>query len=372
MKDAVFSPAFGNRPSRLVGRDAAISKVLAGLEEPPGSRTRATIILGQRGSGKTVLLWELADRARNLGFVVASPTIATEDMLERIIEKIQDDGERYVKEKTSRITGGSFGALGFSAGLQFSRDLQESKSFPYKLSRLCDALAHHNKGVLVLVDEIQGNDPRIRQLIAAYQELVGKQANIALVLAGLPAAVSATLNDRVLTFLNRASKLSLDPLDPAEIDAFFMKAFDQLGLRITPDFRRRAVRATFGSPYLLQLIGHNIVLYAAEDGTLEEAALESALANASASFENDVCGTTLAALSDKDVCFLSAMAEDAKESRIADVAERMGVTYDYAQKYRKRLIDGGIIEPARRGSVRFAVPYLADHLRRTSEIDYGF
>lgn len=66
------------------------------------------------------------------------------------------------------------------------------------------------------------------------------------------------------------------------------------------------------------------------------------------------------------------MAEDTRESRIADVAERMNVTYDYAQKYRKRLIDGGIIEPARRGSVRFAVPHLADHLRRTGEIDYGF
>lgn len=372
MNDIVFSPAFGNRPSSLVGRDAVISNMLAGLEEPPGSRNRATILLGQRGSGKTVLLWELADRARDLGFVVASPTIATEDMLERIIEKIQDDGEAFVKEKTSHLAGGSIGALGFSASLQFSRDAQATKSFQYKLSRLCDILAQHNKGVLILVDEIQGNDPRIRQLVAAYQELVGKRSNIALVMAGLPAAVSATLNDRILTFLNRSNKMPLGPLAPADIDAFFMKAFKQIGLHITAEDRAQAVAATFGSPYLLQLVGHYIVMYADEDGTIEGNALETALKHAADSFENDVCETTLAALSDKDVYFLSAMAEDPQESRIADVATRMGVTYDYAQKYRKRLIDGGIIEPARRGSVRFAVPYLADHLRKTSEIAYGF
>ena len=184
--------------------------------------------------------------------------------------------------------------------------------------------------------------------------------------------MSATLNDRVLTFLNRAAKLSLGPLAPAEIDAFFAKAFKKLGLHVSPDHRRSAVAATCGSPYLLQLVGHNLVLYAADNGTVDGDSLENALASARASFENDVCGTTLSALSDKDACFLVAMSEDERESRLADVAERMGVTQDYAQKYRKRLISAGIIVASRRGYVRFAVPYLADHLRRTCEIATDF
>lgn len=372
MKDNVFSPAFGNRPSCLVGRDAVVAEMLAGLEELPGSRSRANLLLGQRGSGKTVLLWEVADRARELGFVVANPTIATEGMLERIIEKIQDDGERYMKEKTAHLTGGSVGALGFSAGLQFDRDVRTSKSFHYQLLHLCDALAQRNRGVLILVDEIQGNDPQVRQLVAAYQELVGAHANIALIMAGLPGAVSATLNDRVLTFLNRAGKLSLEPLAAAEVDAFFVKAFRQLGLHVSTDRRRSAVAATCGSPYLLQLVGHNLVLYATGDGTVDDESLENALESARVSFENDVCGTTLSALSDKDACFLVAMSEDERESRLADIAERMGVTQDYAQKYRKRLISAGIIEASRRGYVRFAVPYLAGHLRRTCEITTDF
>ena len=76
-----------------------------------------------------------------------------------------------------------------------------------------------------------------------------------------------------------------------------------------------------------------------------------------------MCSTTLAALSDKDVEFLRAMAQGEGESSIADIAERMGVTADYAQKYRRRLIDSGVVEQVRRGHVAFAVPELAGYLR---------
>lgn len=338
--------------------------LLNGLGTEPGNRERAVMLLGQRGSGKTVLLWELADRARDRGFAVASPTVASEGMLERIVEKIQDDGERFAKESKMHLSGGSVGALGFSAGLQFTREVQESKSFQYKLAHLCRKLTERGRGILILVDELQANSAEIRQLVIAYQELVGERQNVALVMAGLPGAVSATLNDKVLTFLNRARKLSLEPLALNEVDAFFARSFRQLGLSVEPELRRRAVQATHGSPYLLQLVGHNMVLYSDEDGKVDSRALEDALSMSRDEFENGVCETTLAALSEKDVGFLFSMVKDEGESRVSDIADRMGVTPDYAQKYRRRLINAGVIEAAGRGSVRFAVPYLADHLRK--------
>ena len=110
-------------------------------------------------------------------------------------------------------------------------------------------------------------------------------------------------------------------------------------------------------------MGHNVVLYASDDGSVSESALESALALAQEDFKSDVCQTTLAALSEKDVAFLAAMSADGEASSIADVAQRMGVTPDYAQKYRRRLIESGVIEAAGRGHVRFAVPYLANYLQ---------
>lgn len=364
MTDTVFSPSFGNRPSQLVGREETMQDLCKGLMAPVGSRERAILLLGQRGFGKTVLLWELADRARELGYVVATPTVAAEGMLQRIVEKIQDDGERYMRERHSSVTGATAGAFGFTVGLQFSREVEESKSFQYKLAHLCRRLSQQNKGVLILVDEVQANSPEIRELVVAYQELVGEGLNIALGMAGLPGAVAATLNDRVLTFLNRARKVELGPLATGDIDAFFAAAFSELRIAMGEDVRRAAACATLGSPYMLQLVGHYLTLYA-RDARVDDAILARALRTAQEDFENDVCRTSLAALSDRDVAFLKAVSESGGESaHMADIAESMGVTPDYAQKYRRRLLDAGIIRSPRRGVVEFAVPYLAEYLQR--------
>ena len=322
------------------------------------------VILGQRGSGKTVLLWELADRASDAGFIVATPTIVTDGMLERVVEKIQDAGENHLRKKRIPITGGNLGVLGFSMGLQFTPEIQDSKSFQYKLTQLTRALSKQDKGILILVDELQANSPDIRQLIIAYQELVGEGQNIAIVMAGLPGAVSATLNDKVLTFLNRAKKIVLEPLPFSDVDAFYLSAFRQLGLKVPSELRREASAAVQGSPYLLQLIGHNVSLYAGPDKTIDDTTMSEAIKSAQIDYENDVCKTTLSALSDKDKAFLAAMSQVGTPAKMSEIALEMGESSDYAQKYRRRLIDAGVIESPERGKVDFAVPYLEKYLKR--------
>ena len=63
MQDTIFAPAFGNMPATLVGRDLDMRRLQNGLASVPGSKDRATLIIGQRGLGKTVLLLELAEYA---------------------------------------------------------------------------------------------------------------------------------------------------------------------------------------------------------------------------------------------------------------------------------------------------------------------
>ena len=360
IKDTIFSPAFGNRPTYLVGRELVLDGLIAGLDSMPGSKERSTVLLGQRGSGKTVLLWELADRAAEMGYVVASPTIVSDGMLARIVEKVQDSGGRYVSD-VPRVAGGSIGAFGFEVGLEFSREVQETKSDQFKLTQLVRKLTEQGHGVLILVDELQANSQDVRELVTVYQELIGEGLNVALVMAGLPGAVSATLNDKVLTFLNRAKKVTLSALPTMDIEAFYANAFDELGVGASSAQVRRAAEAAQGSPYMMQLAGHGVVLRAAED-RLDDDALEAAVASAEEEFETDVCETTLAALSEMDVRFLRAMAQDGADSSTTEIADRLGVTTDYGQKYRKRLIDAGVIEPCGWGRVRICVPLLKGYL----------
>lgn len=361
MENVEFTPSFGNRPSQLVGRETDLGTILKGLDERPGSKGRAVAMLGQRGLGKTVMLWEIADRARDLGFVVASPTSVREGLLERIVEKLQEDGASVAERDKPRPSGVGIGAFGLSASLQFSRE-EQTKSAEHRLTTLCRTVTRQGFGALILVDELQANDPEVRRLVGTYQELVGEGLDVAMVLAGLPSCVAGTLNDKVLTFLNRARKHALGPLAIGDVDAFYRRAFHAEGIRLSRELRHAAARETAGSPYLMQLVGHYLVAYADANGEVDEAAYADALQSARGEFENDVCKTTLAGLSTVDALYLRTMAELGGACRTADVASRMGVTPDYGQQYRRRLLDAGVIEVPRKGYVRFCVPYIGDYL----------
>ena len=66
-----FRPTFGVSPHVLAGRDRLLADFELALAEGPGSPYRAILVSGARGIGKTVLLNELEDVARGLGWVIA-------------------------------------------------------------------------------------------------------------------------------------------------------------------------------------------------------------------------------------------------------------------------------------------------------------
>ena len=76
-----FRPSFGNSPPVLAGRDELIEQFAEALDNGPGAPGRATLYTGARGTGKTVMLNEVADIARQRGWLVieetASPGVVT-------------------------------------------------------------------------------------------------------------------------------------------------------------------------------------------------------------------------------------------------------------------------------------------------------
>ncbi|MGH9056242.1 MAG: ATP-binding protein [Acidimicrobiales bacterium] len=96
-----FHPTFGVSPPLLVGRDQLLQEFIEGLEDGPGPAGRATLYSGARGSGKTVMLNAVEDRAKALGWVVisetASPDFAariTREHLPRLLSKFDPDAVR--------------------------------------------------------------------------------------------------------------------------------------------------------------------------------------------------------------------------------------------------------------------------------------
>ena len=356
----VFQPTFGNRPDQYIGRDGVIEQFMAGLQEPVGSRNRCTLFLGQRGMGKTALLLELSDRAVKAGYVVARVT-AHEGMAQAIIEQFQLNGSAFFKDDKRKLTGVTAGALGFTIGLTFSEAAERQYGFRSKMSLLCDKLAGKDKGALILIDEVR-TSAAMREVASAYQELVGDGKNIAIAMAGLPHAVSGVLNDQVLTFLNRASRVELGLISTNLIRAYYERAFKGLDITISDEYLDRAALATRGFPYLMQLIGYYVIQFTPDGGTVDAAIMEKAEKSAMGDMENNVFKPILSPLSDNDKIFLKAMARQGETVSTAELQAALGKKGPALQPYRKRLLEAGVIEAPRRGELVFAVPYLSEYL----------
>ncbi|MBQ9356418.1 MAG: AAA family ATPase [Prevotella sp.] len=357
---SLFQPTFGNRPEQYIGRDGVIEQFMSGLREPVGSRNRCTLFLGQRGMGKTALLLELSDRASKAGFVVARVT-AHEGMPSAIIEQFQLNGSQFFKDEKRKLTGVTAGALGFSFGLTFSEAAERQYGFRAKMSLLCDKLEEKGKGALILVDEVR-TSAAMREVASSYQELVGDRKNIAIAMAGLPHAVSSVLNDSVLTFLNRATKVHLGLISTQLIRAYYERAFKTADIAVSDDLLDRAALATRGFPYLMQLIGYYIIQYTGKGGTITDAIMDKAEKAATKDMEDNVFKPILTPLSNNDLTFLQALARCGETATISQLQAKLGKRGPAIQPYRKRLIDAGVIEAPRRGELVFAVPYLADYL----------
>jgi DNA-binding transcriptional ArsR family regulator len=331
------------------------------LSSPVGHPGRASLLIGQRGFGKTSLLIEFAEIASELGYVTARVT-ANEQMLDEILQIIQSNGAKYIKERKKTLSGISAGALGFSFGLTFTEETERQFGFRVKLAMLLDKLAAYDKGVLLLIDEVQSTSPQMRELAATFQHLVGEEKNIAIVMAGLPSAISSVLNDEILTFLNRANKIYLDAIPEPEVFGFYLDCFTQLGVEIAEKPLSALAKAADGYPFMLQLLGYHALKLANGKGVIDGKITRAAIRHSVAGLIDSVHKPCLNPLSDKDIEFLNAMAPDDNGSAMADIQERLGVSQGYVQMYRKRLMDSGVVDSVRRGKLEIVVPYLREYL----------
>jgi len=362
MIENVFSPTFGNKPEHFIGREDMIARFENGLKGKPAHPNRASLYIGQRGMGKTALLIELADRSRVLGFVPVR-LIVNAAMLEQAIEGIQLKGKEFVKPSKKPLAGFSAGALGFSFGLTFNEVTNSNYGFYTKLTLLIEELAKYKRGVVFLIDEIQSKSEELKTFIGAYQTLVGEGANIAIAMAGLPGISEALMNEKGLTFINRAEKEHLNALPLSEVREYFFKVFQADGVSIEEGALEEAVIGTKGYPYLLQLIGFHIVNMLQSSSAITSSLVGIAIKNAKEKLIANTFSPILRELSPQDKKFLEAMAEDEGQSKISDIKERLEKSNSYVETYKKRLIAAEVIANPSHGVVEMLVPYLAEHLR---------
>lgn len=358
-----FKPTAGVSPPELIGRGALLDGLGAAIPEGPGSPGRLAILSGPRGVGKTVMLNEIAEVAAAAGWRVIELTAAP-----GLLTRVDLEAGRILRDELpparARLTGVSISGVG---GISLERSGDEATDTRATLTALTDVLAARGSGLMVTVDEVHaGPADELRDLAILTQHLMREDREFALVMAGLPSAVSGLLNNAALTFLRRADRHELGGVDVVDVEIAYEKTIRAGGRTIGADLARRAARASMGYPYLVQLIGYHVWNRAADDH-IDDVAIDRGIADALERLHVLVHETALKDLSDADRRFLRAMAEDESSSQVADLARRLAKDRYWVNNYRRRLIAARVIEEAGRGRVRFSIPYLRDYLR--AELD---
>ncbi|HTX00511.1 MAG TPA: AAA family ATPase [Acidimicrobiales bacterium] len=342
-----------------------IEELSEAIEEGPGSPARATIFTGARGAGKTVMLNAVEDRAREQGWIVVSET-ATRGFVQRIVREhlpglLRQFDPQAVKRRLTGFTA-PLGASGVSWSAIEAHVAEAGLRSQIEL--LTTLLADNGSGLLVSLDELHRDQiPELRQLATVVQHAFRENRELVFVGAGLDSAVSDVLNDDVLTFLRRAERHHLGPVDRDDVARAIREPVELNGRRIADEALEAMVDTTQGYPFLIQLVGHRAWRRHPADADISVDDAHEGAAEARRRLGALVHAPALAQASEIDKSFLLAMAKDDGPTRMADLQARLGVDANYASQYRLRLIAADLIEPAGYGRVAFALPYLRDYLR---------
>lgn len=355
-----FTPNFGQIPRVLAGRDQLIDEIVSAFDNAPGDPSLTSILIGARGTGKTALLSLLANEAESKGWLAVNvPCVG--GMLEEIFQgTVKASSHLICQSDETKLTGLTIGQL---IGLEWEAKPSEKPTWFLRMSALLDELDRRDVGLLITVDEVRPSLEEMGLLASYYQLFVRDERKVALLMAGLPSEVSLLLNDKSASFLRRASQYHIGDIGDADAELVLERTAEEGEKAFTPDALGRVVEACGGFPYLIQLMGYRSWQAAGNSSTIDAESAERGISRARSDFETRVLKATLDELSDKDLEFLCAMAQDRDESRTSEIAERMGQSTGYVSQYRRRLLEQGVIAAQGRGKVTFALPFLKEYLK---------
>ena len=355
-----FKPTAGKMPPVLVGREKVTDDFLEGLANGEGAPGRLMRITGPRGSGKTVLLSELASIAEDEGWLVVNVS-GSGDLLASLSRRLMR------KSLFSEIV---FKAQSPLVSIEARRGSASLDDFESILECATRGMTKRGKGLLVTIDEVQDAlRDDIREIATAVQFMIRENQNIALVFAGIATGVLDILNGKSVTFLRRAKPEELDAIPLDEVRDSLRDTIANSGFQIEEEALALATDATQGYAHLIQLVGYHVwrtawlrgrkgddaIVVSVDDATRGVAAARD-------EFKSAVLETAITGLPKTAIDFILAMSETRDVVSTSKIASMLKRTTGYLRPYRRQLISRQVIEQTAPGYVTFSIPLMKEYL----------
>lgn len=378
-----FSPGAGAPPPELVGRAAIFeeARILLGRVRLRRS-VQSFMLTGLRGVGKTVLLGEIKRMAYGADILPVTVEAAEDKSLSALLvaplKKVLFELDRMqgAKDKVKKGLVALRNFIGtikveigdFGLGIDPQHGFADSGDLEYDLGELfacvAEAAAEKNKGVVILVDEIQYlPEKELGALIMAMHRMQQDSLPLALVGAGLPILPGLTGNAK--SYAERLFRFpEVGALSETDSILAIRNPLAQANVRIDDDAVQRVYEIAQGYPYFLQEWGYQL-WNAVEQEPIHLHDVNAVHPSVLTRLDSSFFRVRMERLTKSEKDFLFAMAEvSGEEIRIGSVAEKMGVSVGALGPRRSSLIKKGMIYSPAHGNVAFSVPLFDDFLKR--------
>ena len=234
-------------------------------------------------------------------------------------------------------------SVGFGVGIKGTTpvtDIEEA------LIRMLRSTRKHGKRVLITIDEVT-NSRDIRVFASAYQIFLREELPVFLLMTGLYNQIDRLRNAEGMTFLERAPRTVLSPLNfVAMVDKYINT------LKISEEAAVRLAKATKGYSFAFQVVGY----YAWE----QRDHLDHALIDAKEYLFEFAYQKIWSELSGKDRELVLAVFQS-ETGEVSRVREIMNWTSNQFNPYRDRLLKSGVISSPQTGYVELALPWFGEY-----------
>jgi hypothetical protein len=378
-----FAPGAGSRPPELAGRDSILEAArIACGRAVNGRSARSIMLLGLRGTGKTVLLNEIGRIAKEEGLLVSKVEAPERESLARLLypemRKVMRalSGVESAKQIANRGLKGlrSFASIfkidigGIEIGVEPEPGLADSGNLQYDLPDLFtvigEAAQAAGKGWILLIDEVQYlTEADLSALIVSIHRMSQEGLPVLLVGAGLPQV--ARLAGEAKSY---AERLFLYPevgaLDQPSATQAVQKPILEEEASIDTAALDSIVNRTQGYPFFLQEWA-STAWNNAEGLEITVDDVEHSYSETLASLDAGFFRVRIDRLTPSEVQFVKAMSTlgDGPYA-IADVAKVMGRPQSSLGPTRANIISKGMIYSTDHGYLNFTVPLFAEFMRR--------
>ena len=334
MKNNPYTLTFGKSPDQIIERISQTDEVVNTFSSnPPVQQTY--IITGVRGSGKTVFMSNIMKTLDASDDWITVELNPERDLLNGLLTKLTSDNTLVKIFKSAKINLSFFGL-----GLEISGEVPIT-DVEVALSRMLASLGKKGKKVLIAIDEAT-NSSILREFAHSFQIFLRQDLPVYLLMTGLYDNIYSLQNEKTMTFLYRAPKLHLSPLNTGTMALNYIN-----NLGISKEEALEMAKLTKGYPYAFQLLG-----YLAYE---KEGDYKPVLPAFKQSLEEYVYEKIWSELSKTDREVLIAMAKTGT-GQVSEIREKLGYDSNHFNPYRMRLIRKGIIEGETNGYVSFTLP----------------